>query len=70
MKLVKTSIQSPGRMKSLDLAEKAMLDAVRLMEEYPIRAKFAKTIVALRLALEEIERERLEARVQDPTRAR
>jgi hypothetical protein len=57
-------------MKSLDLAEKAMLDAVRLMEEYPIRAKFAKTIVALRLALEEIERERLQTRVQDPTRAR
>ena len=70
MKLVKTSIQSPGRMKSLDLAEKAMLEAVRLMEEHPIRSKFAKTIVALRLALEEIERERLQARVQDPTRAR
>jgi hypothetical protein len=28
------------------------------MEEHPIRSKFAKTIVALRLALEEIERER------------
>jgi hypothetical protein len=57
-------------MKSLDLAEKAMLEAVRLMEEFPIRAKFAKTIVALRLALEEIERERLQARVQDSDRAR
>jgi hypothetical protein len=57
-------------MKSLDLAEKAMLEAVRLMEEYPIKAKFAKTIVELRLALEEIERERLQARVQDSTRAR
>jgi hypothetical protein len=57
-------------MKSLDLAEKAMLEAVRLMEEHPIRARFAKTIVALRLALEEIERERLQARVQDSTRAR
>jgi hypothetical protein len=57
-------------MKSLDLAEKAMLEAVRLMEEFPIRAKFAKTIVLLRLALEEIERERLQARVQDSDRAR
>lgn len=54
----------------LEATESAIRAALRLMEEYPIRAKFAKTIVALRLALEEIERERLQTRVQDPTRAR
>ena len=54
----------------LEATESAIRAALSLMEEYPIRAKFAKTIVLLRLALEEIERERLQARVQDPTRAR
>ena len=54
----------------LEATESAIRAALRLMEEFPIRAKFAKTIVLLRLALEKIERERLETRVQDPTRAR
>jgi hypothetical protein len=54
----------------LEATESAIRAALRLMEEYPVKIRFAKTIVLLRLALEEIERERLQARVQDSTRAR
>jgi len=54
----------------LEATEAAIRSALVLMEEFPIRAKYAKAIVALRLALEEIDRERLQARVQDSKRAR
>lgn len=54
----------------LEATEAAIRSALVLMEEFPIKAKYAKAIVALRLALEEIERERLQARVQDSERAR
>lgn len=49
----------------LETTETAIRQALILMEEFPIRAKYAKAIVSLRLALEEIERERLQTRVQD-----
>jgi len=54
----------------MSVVKEALTESLKLMEEFPIRQKFSKAIVLIRLALEEIERERLQARVQDSTRAR
>ena len=50
---------------NLDLIIKAFEESLKVMEEYPVRNRFAKAIVLSRLALEEIENARLQTGIPD-----